>query len=252
MIRTLLALTLLVFGGSALAQSTLQVRVGLVVTGAESLPPAVSSRTRQDLIEVMERSGRFDVSAAAAGESDLALVGRCQEDDDCWAQEARSRGLDLLIVAQLAPEGQRLTGIFQLVPAEGAPIRLSAELPRGGGAPLDLVDRSLLGPSQLRVYDPEFGLTVNGVPVNVGDPNLNFSAGKQLITLEAPGFEPRTLTVLLLPGPAQVVSGQLNPLPAEAPSRLRWSYVAAAGVLAGGTALAVVSATQPGWAVGVR
>lgn len=245
-------MSLLAWSAPASAQAGLRVRVGLVIVGAESLAPAVASRTEADLVEVLERSGRYEVAAAPAGEGADALVRRCAEDDACWRQELASRGLDLLVVAQIAPEGQRLTGIFQLVPAEGPPVRVSAELPRGGGAPLELVDRSLLGPATLRVYDPEFGLTVNGVAVNVGDPNLSFPAGKQLIRLEAPGFEPRSQTVLLLPGPPQVLSGQLEPLPVEAPSRLRWSYVAAAGVLAGGTTLAIVGAAQPGLAVEAR
>lgn len=248
----LLALAGSALSGTALAQGALRVRAALVVVGTDALQPAVMERTEQDLVEVLERSGRYEVAEAAAGESAEALVARCAEDDACWQRAALERGLDLLVVAQLAPEGQRLGALFRLVPAEGPPVRLSAELPRGGGAPLELVDRSLLGPATLRVYDPEIGLTVDGRSVEPSTAELTLPAGKHLLTLEAPGFESRSLTVVLLPGPAHVVSGQLTPLAVEEPSRLRWSYAVAAGVLAGGTALAVVSATQPGFAVPVR
>lgn len=247
-----LATLMLLTASPALADDALRVRAALVVVGTDAMQPAVLERTEQDLVEVLERSGRYEVADGSAGESAEALVARCAEDDACWQRAALDRGLDLLVVAQLAPEGQRLGALFRLVPAEGPPVRLSAELPRGGGAPLELVDRSLLGPATLRVYDPEMGLTVDGRPVEPSDATITLPAGKHLLTLEAPGFESHALTVVLLPGPARVVSGQLTPLAVEEPPRLRWSYAVAAGVLAGGTALAVVSATQPGFAVPVR
>ncbi|MCB9746653.1 MAG: hypothetical protein H6741_22655 [Alphaproteobacteria bacterium] len=236
----LLPLLLLLLGGP-LSAAELKVRAGVVVLSEGPVDATALARTREDTLGVLAASGRYATTGLGAAGPDLAA--RCQESAPCWLSAARAAGLEQLVVLRVSADGEALVARCAVHGLGEGPREASGPLPRGGGAPLELLQVLLLDPGALALSSSTPGLraTLDGQPL---DPDAALSPGKHHLRLEAEGHHSASLTFTALPNTTTRLEVELVEVIAPHP----WRRVAVtAGLAAGGAGLvgALLAAPDP-------
>lgn len=200
----LLPLLLLCCAARAEAEPPLKVRVAALVLAEGEVPATALARTREDVRGVLEASESF-VLLEPPPQAE-ALAARCDEDVACWRGATRAAGLEQLLVLRVHPEGEQLIAEGAVYSHADTAPRGAEPLPRGGGAPLPLLQSLLLDPGTLRIraQTPGAQLWVDGelrrIPATALSAELPLPAGKHHLRVEAPGHHPAGLTFTVLAG----------------------------------------------------
>ncbi|MCB9762694.1 MAG: PEGA domain-containing protein [Alphaproteobacteria bacterium] len=222
-------------------------RVALVVDAEPAVPAGVVSRCEGDLIEILEGSGRYRFLAPSL--VDERLRGEdprraCGDDVACWQDHARRSGADVLVSMHLTAAGEDVRAHLRLATADIDPLRFAGLVPRGGGAPLTIVEHMFLDPGTLTVEGPPEAaeLELDGEAVVALEP---LPAGKHQLRITAPGHLPAVTTALVFPDRDTALQVTLTPVPVEAATARRWTRVAAVAMLAGGVGVALAVGVAP-------
>lgn len=240
-----------------MAAPQVRVRAALLVQAQDELPLAVVARTERDLRELLEGSGRYlfvDEIAlqARTGEEGPALLARCGEDEVCWAQLTHELAVDQLLVLELSGDSAAPRAELSVRDAAwpGEPRRYLSALPRGGGAPLEILEDAFFADGSLRVQAPV------GVRMSLDGESLGevggllelpiVEGGKHTLGMEDQTGRSHLLVVQVVPGRETVVDFVPPPPPMV---RRRWGRWASGGLVLASVTVFVVGQQAPGRAV---
>jgi hypothetical protein len=233
------------------------VRAALLVHAQDGLSSAVVARTEGDLRELLEGSGRYlfvDEIAlqARTGSESAELLTRCGEDEVCWAQVTQDLAVDQLLVLELSGDPMEPRAELSVRDAAwpDAPRRYLCALPRGGGAPLEILEDAFFADGALRVQAPV------GVRMSLDGESLGevggllelpvVEGGKHTLGMEDQTGRSHLLVVQVVPGRETVVN--FVPPPPQVVRR-RWGRWATTGLVAASVAVFIVGQQVPGRAV---
>jgi hypothetical protein len=241
----------------AIAAPQVKVRAALLVRAKDGLPGAVVARTEGDLRELLEGSGRYlfvDEIAlqARTGSESAELLTRCGQDEACWAQLTQELAVDQLLVLELSGDAMAPRAELSVRDAAWpeAPRRYLSTLPRGGGAPLEILDDAFFADGALRVQAPV------GVRMSLDGESLGevggllelplVEGGKHTLGMEDQTGRSHLLVVQVVPGRETVVDC-VPPPPLLV--RKRWGPWASTGLVVASLAVILVGQQGPGRAV---
>ncbi|MED5374718.1 MAG: hypothetical protein VX899_27110 [Myxococcota bacterium] len=240
----------------ALAAPQLKVRAALLVEGAPETPRPVVASTRTDTLALLQGSGRYlvlddVVVEARTGLEPAALAGRCGEDAACWGALTQELAVDQLLVLEVAGSAEAPTGHLRVWDAAtpDAPRGYLSTLPRGGGAPIDILEDAFFADGGLLVNAP-VGVRMSLDGESLGEVGGALSlpkveGGKHTLGMEDPQGGQHLLVVQVVPGRTTQVDFQPPP---PALVRRRWGPWAGAGMVAFAVAWFVVARDAPGTA----
>ncbi len=232
--------------------------VGILVNSGSDVPAAIPAKTANELAALLVSTGTWRVRgpeevAERLGAEGSELVNRCGSDSSCWNTLGWRLGVDVVVVLELAAPGDGSIPVAR-VSAHGGGQTLGTtavlELPRGGGAPLEWVERTLLvhGSLEVRVL-PEAQLSLDQRPWQPKDDPTPLPPGRHEVRVTY-GEEVQVQVVPVFPGqeslaemlPPPVVEGATG-------AHRRWGLVAAPALAAGGMAALFLRKDWPGDAI---
>ena len=233
--------------------------VGIVTASEGEVPPALPAKTANELAALLVSTGTWRVRgpeevAERIGGDGGELVERCGFDGSCWNTVGWRLGVDVIVVMELAAPGDgsmpvaRATAWGGGQPLGEEPVVL--QLPRGGGAPLEWLERTLLASGSLEVrVGPEGQLTLDGKPWRPQTERTPLRPGRHEVRVSY-GEEVQVQVVPIFPGQDSLVE-MLPPPEVEGRSggHRRWGLVAAPALAAGGVVALAVQRDRPGDAV---
>ena len=239
------------------AAPQVRVRAALLVQAQDELPVAVVARTERDLRELLEGSGRYlfvDEIAlqARSGLDGSGLLARCGEDEVCWAQLTQELAVDQLLVLKLSGDVTDPRAELSVRDAAWpeAPRRYLCALPRGGGAPLEILDDAFFAAGALRVQAPlGVRMSLDGESLGEVGGLLELpivEGGKHTLGMEDAAGRSHLLVVQVVPGRETVVDFVPPPPPIV---RRRWGRWATTGLVVASVAIFVAGQQAPGRAV---
>lgn len=248
---------LILLSALSVAAPQVRVRAALLVQADPGLPSAVVARSEGDLRELMERSGRYllvdEVALAArSGLTPAEMLSLCGEQEACWVGLTQDLAVDQLLVLQLSGDAEQPQAELTVRDAAwpDQPRRYLSALPRGGGAPVELLEDAFFADGALRVQAPV------GVRMSLDGESLGevggllelpiVEGGKHTLGLEDAQGRSHLLVVQVVPGRETAVDFVPPPPPLL---RRRWGRWASAGLVAASVAVFVVGTQAPGRAV---
>ncbi len=232
-------------------------RAALVVHAQEDLSLAVVARTEKDLRGLLESSGGYlfvdEIALQARTGSDSAeLLTRCGDDETCWAQLTHELAVDQLLVLELSGDSMNLWAELSVRDAAWptAPRRYLCALPRGGGAPVEVLEDAFFAHGALRVQAPV------GVRMSLDGESLGevggllelplVEGGKHTLGMEDHTGRSHLLVVQVVPGRETVVDFVPPPPPVV---RRTWGRWATTGLVVASVAVLVAGHRGPAHAV---
>jgi len=232
--------------------------VGIVTASEGQVPAALPAKTANELAALLVSTGTWRVRGPAevaerVGGSGTDLVERCAFDGGCWNTVGWRLGVDVIVVMELAAPGDGSMPVARASAwgggqALGEPVVLL--LPRGGGAPLEWLERTLLASGSLEVrVAPEALLELDGRPWQPQSERTPLSPGRHEVRVSY-GEEIQVQVVPIFPGQGSLAE-MLPPPEVEGGGGVhrRWGLVAAPALAAGGLVALAVQRDRPGDAV---
>jgi hypothetical protein len=222
-------------------------RAVVLVEDDATLPASVAEKTLAGVEDFLQKSPSYSLlksgqAAERLGHSTGALQAQCDRDRRCWTTAVDRLGVDLLIHLAIGFSGSREQVWIRIFSASGPLHNQAAEslLPRGGGAPLSLLEQLLHQSANLRIA-LESGTThlqVNGAPrllrpakhIRLG----KMPPGKHEIVLEGLGLPARIEVIAILPGKNVEMPLQHANIASAQVAQQWWGAWAGGGLFAGG------------------
>lgn len=248
---------LILLSSLSLAAPQVKVRAALLIQAGPELPAAVAARTEGDLRELLERSGRYlmvdEVALVArTGLEPEGMLTMCGTQQACWAGLTGDLAVDQLLVLRLSGDALSPQGDLTVFDAAWPeqPRRYLGALPRGGGAPVELLEDAFFADGALRVQAPiGVRMSLDGESLGEVGGLLELpivEGGKHTLGMEDAEGRSHLLVVQVVPGRETAVDFVPPPPPVV---RRRWGPWASAGLVAASVAVFVVGAQAPGRAV---
>lgn len=235
-------------GHSAQANEWPQVlRAVVLIEDDATLPPSVAKKTLAGVEEFLRKSPSYSLLeseelAERLGHPANVLVTQCEQDRRCWTTAVNRLGVDVLVHLAIGFSGSREQVWIRIFSATG-PLQNEATeslLPRGGGAPLDALNKLLHQSASLRIAlkSGTTHLQVNGSPRLLRPAKhirlSKMPPGKHEIVLEGLGLPPRIEVVSILPGKNVEMPLRIATTAGTQPVQKWWGAWAGGGLFAGG------------------
>ena len=225
--------------------------VATAVSEEAGLALSISQKTSTGVHTFLNQSRSYallseEQARLRLGSSTAQLVAQCDSDHRCWQQARQRLGVDLLLHLAVSSNLRGEQATLHLYTDEGNSITEPHSLPRGGGAPLELLEELLLAPGAVNVAveNGSTHLQING-EARLLSPSRTVKIssvppGNHKVIVEGLGLPQRLEIVRVLPG--QTIEIPLNSDPIIGNDRhYRWWGAWASGALLLGGGIAILS-----------
>ena len=225
--------------------------VATAVSEEAGLDPSISQKTNTGVQTFVNQSRSYallsdEQARRRLGSSTAQLVEQCGSDHRCWQQARQRLGVDLLLHLAVSSNQRGEHATLHLYTDEGKSVTEPHTLPRGGGAPLELLEELLLAPGTVNIAleNGSTHLQING-EARLLSPNRTVQVssvppGNHKLIVEGLGLPQRLEVVRVLPG--QTIEIPLNSYPTTGnEGHYRWWGAWASGALLLGGGIAILS-----------
>lgn len=212
---------------------------------------SISQKTKAGIETFLSQSDSYALLTQEQAQSRLGsptgqLEKQCGANLNCWERARQRLGVDLLLRVEVTSSEREEEAIFHLYTDGGTSSTGPHPLPRGGGAPLEVLDALLLAPGTLQIAleNGSTHLQINGQARLLSpSPTVKvsrLSPGNHKVIVEGLGLPQRIEVIRILPG--QNIEIPLNSDPAVVRDRgYRWWGAWASGALLIGGGVAILS-----------
>ena len=243
----------LLIGGLSADTGTWPEPLHIATTVSEETDVAlsISQKTKAGIETFLSQSKSFALLTTEQAQLRLGspigqLEKQCTANLNCWERARQRLGVDLLLRVEVTSNGSQEEATFQLYTDESTSNTGPHLLPRGGGAPLQVLDALLLAPGTLQIAleNGSTHLQINGEARLLSpSPTVKvsrLSPGNHKLIVEGLGLPQRIEVVRILPG--QNIEIPLNSDPTVVKERgYRWWGAWASGALLIGGGIAILS-----------